>query len=45
MTYYTIATSAALWAEHTDGEPFAGTLSERLAYLEVLFHYEAQDNA
>ena len=45
MTYHTIATNAALWAQHTDGEPFAGTLAERIAFLEVLFHYEAQDNA
>ena len=43
MTYHNIATNAALWAEHTDGEPFTGTLAERLAFLEVLFHYEAQD--
>ena len=43
MTYHTIATSAALWAEHTDDEPFTGTLAERIAFLEVLFHYEAQD--
>jgi hypothetical protein len=43
MTCHTIATDLALWAEHTDGEPFTGTLSERLAFLEVLFHYEAQD--
>ena len=45
MTCHTIATNAALWAEHTDGEPFTGTLAERIAFLEVLFHYEAQDNA
>ena len=43
MTYHTIATDPALWAQHTDGEPFTGTLAERLAFLEVLFHYEAQD--
>ena len=43
MTYQTIAADAVLWAEHTDGEPFSGTLAERIAYLEVLFHYEAQD--
>lgn len=45
MTYHTIATNSALWAEHTDGEPFIGTLAERIAFLKVLFHYEAQDNA
>ena len=45
MTYHTIASDPALWAEHTDGEPFTGTLAERIAFLEVLFHYEAQDNA
>lgn len=45
MTYHTIATNAALWAEYTDDEPFTGTLAERIAFLEVLFHYEAQDNA
>jgi hypothetical protein len=45
MTYHTIATNATLWAQHTDGEPFTGTLAERIAFLEVLFHYEAQDNA
>jgi hypothetical protein len=43
MTYYDIAANAALWAEHTDGEPFTGTLAERIEYLETLFHYEAQD--
>ena len=31
MTYHTIATDATLWAEHTDDEPFAGTLAERIA--------------
>jgi hypothetical protein len=45
MTYHTIATDPTLWAEHTDDEPFANTLAERIAFLEVLFHYEAQDNA
>ena len=45
MTYHTIAISPTLWAQHTDGEPFTGTLAERIAFLEVLFHYEAQDNA
>jgi hypothetical protein len=44
MTYHDIAACPLLWAEHTDDEPFAGTLAERIEYLETLFHYEAQDN-
>jgi len=44
MTYHDIASCPLLWAEHADDEPFAGTLAERIEYLEVLFHYEAQDN-
>lgn len=45
MTYLTIATDPALWAHHTDGEPFTGELAERIAFLETLFHYEAENNA
>ena len=43
MTYHDIAACPLLWAKHTDDEPFTGTLAERIEYLEVLFHYEAQD--
>jgi hypothetical protein len=43
MTYHDIASCPSLWAEHTDDEPFAGTLAERIEFLETLFHYEAQD--
>jgi|Laugrefa1bdmlbdn_1035148.scaffolds.fasta_scaffold00371_2 hypothetical protein len=45
MTYHDIAACPLLWAEHTDDEPFTGTLAERIEFLEVLFHYEAWDNA
>ena len=45
MTYHDIAACPLLWAEHTDGEPFTGTLAERIEFLETLLHYEAWDNA
>jgi hypothetical protein len=39
-----IAESAALWQEYTELDNFNElTLQERIEFLDVLFHYEAQD--
>ena len=39
-----IAASAVLWQEYTELDNFNElTLQERLEFLDVLFHYEAQD--
>lgn len=39
-----IAASATLWQEFTELDNFNElTLQERIEFLDVLFHYEAQD--